>query len=227
LTDWQPACIKGWSAASLLNHPDRLRTPLVRTAAGRLDPVSWETAIGHVAAWMKEIRHKHGRDALAVVGGGSLTNEKAYLLGKFARVALGTSNIDSNGRFCMSSAAAAATKAFGLDRGLPFPLSDIPHAEVILLAGSNLAETMPPVIRYFEAQQVNGGKLVVVDPRRSPTALLATRHVQLRPAPTPRSRTACCTCSCATASSTKSTYEPARRISKRRGGSRPATGPNE
>jgi assimilatory nitrate reductase catalytic subunit len=69
----------------------------------------------------------------------------------------------------------------GLDRGLPFPLEDIPHAEVILVAGGNLAETMPPIMRYFEAQQRNGGSLIVVDPRRSQTAQWATRHLALRP----------------------------------------------
>ena len=174
-------CIKGWSSASLISHPSRLRTPFIRSANGRLEPATWDTALGYVASWFRDIRHRHGRDALAVLGGGSLTNEKSYLLGKFARVALGTSNIDYNGRFCMASAAAAANKAFGLDRGLPFPLSDIPHADVILLAGSNVAETMPPIMRYFEAQQVKGGALIVVDPRRSPTALWATRHVQLSP----------------------------------------------
>ena len=68
---------------------------------------------------------EHGADAVAVFGGGGLTNEKAYQLGKFARIALGTSRIDYNGRFCMSSAAAAGNRAFGVDRGLPFPLSDL------------------------------------------------------------------------------------------------------
>ena len=121
----------------------------------------------------------HGRDAVGVFGGGSLTNEKAYLLGKFARVALGTSNIDYNGRFCMSSAAAGASKALGLDRGLPFPLEDIPHAEAILLVGGNMAETMPPIMRYFEAQQRNGGALIVADPRRSATAQWAKLHLRV------------------------------------------------
>jgi assimilatory nitrate reductase catalytic subunit len=103
------------------------------------------------------------------------------LLGKFARVALGTANIDYNGRFCMSSAAAAATRAFGLDRGLPFPLADIAHADVILLAGGNPAETMPPLMRYVEAQQRNGGVLIVADPRRTPTAAWARHHLRMRP----------------------------------------------
>ena len=97
------------------------------------------------------MQRQYGRDAVAVLGGGSLTNEKAYLLGKFARVVLGTRHIDSSGRFCMSSAAIAAEQAFGLDRGLPFPVSDIAHAKTILLAGANVADTMPLLMRYFEA----------------------------------------------------------------------------
>jgi assimilatory nitrate reductase catalytic subunit len=174
-------CVKGWSAAATLDHPDRLRTPLVRDAAGRLVPATWDEALARIASHLGAVQKRYGRDAVGVFGGGSLTNEKAYLLGKFARVALGTSNIDYNGRFCMSSAAAAASKAFGLDRGLPFPLADIPQANAILLVGSNVAETMPPIMRYFESQQSSGGKLFVVDPRRTPTAQWATRHLQLKP----------------------------------------------
>ena len=67
--------------------------------------------------------------------------------------------------------------ALGVDRGLPFPLDDIAHADVILLVGANVAETMPPILQYFEAQQENGGTLIVVDPRRTPTALWATQHL--------------------------------------------------
>ena len=174
-------CVKGWSAAATLDHPDRLRTPLIRDAAGHLVPASWDEALARIASRLTAVQQRYGRDAVGVFGGGSLTNEKAYLLGKFARVALGTSNVDYNGRFCMSSAAAAASKAFGLDRGLPFPLADIAKANAILLVGSNVAETMPPVMRYFESQQSNGGKLFVVDPRRTPTAQWATRHLPIRP----------------------------------------------
>src|SRR5205814_247179 len=166
--------------AATLGHPDRLRTPLVRDGDA-LVPATWAIALERIADRIREVQRQHGADAVAVFGGGSLTNEKAYLLGKFARVALGTPNIDYNGRFCMSSAAAAASQAFGLDRGLPFPLADIRHASTILLVGSNVAETMPPVMRYFEAQQQNGGTLIVADPRRTPTAQWATRHLPLRP----------------------------------------------
>jgi assimilatory nitrate reductase catalytic subunit len=168
-------CQKGWTAAALLDSPGRLTEPLVRVA-GELRPASWERALDLVANQLIEIQAAHGRDAVAVFGGGGLTNEKAYLLGKFARVALGTSRIDYNGRFCMSSAATAGNRAFGMDRGLPFPVEDLQHADVVLIVGGNPAETMPPFV-----QHLRDAELIVVDPRRSATAEQAALH--LRPAP--------------------------------------------
>ena len=175
-------CRKGWTAGELMTAPGRLLTPLLRDRrGGPLRESTWDEALGLVASRIGTIQGTHGRDAMAVFGGGGLTNEKAYLLGKFARVALGTANIDYNGRFCMAAAAAAGIKAFGLDRGLPFPLDDIPGAEAILLTGGNPAETMPPIMQYFEAQRARGGKLIVVDPRLTPTARVAAVHLQLTP----------------------------------------------
>jgi assimilatory nitrate reductase catalytic subunit len=174
-------CIKGFTAADTLGHPDRLLTPLVRDAHGVLAPASWDEALDRVAEGVRRTQAGHGRDAVGVFGGGSLTNEKAYLLGKFARVGLGTRNIDYNGRFCMSSAAGAAIKAFGIDRGLPFPVEDIAAADVILLVGSNPAETMPPLMQYFQAQRAAGGMLIVADPRRTITAQSAAMHLRLTP----------------------------------------------
>jgi len=86
-----------------------------------LRPCSWDDALDRVAAELVRCQERHGRAAVGVFGGGGLTNEKAYLLGKFARVALRTPNVDYNGRFCMSSAATASVRAFGMDRGMPFP----------------------------------------------------------------------------------------------------------
>ncbi|HET6860892.1 MAG TPA: molybdopterin-dependent oxidoreductase, partial [Streptomyces sp.] len=86
-----------------------------------------------------------------------------------------------NGRFCMSSAAAAHNKAFGIDRGLPFPLEDIPRTGCVILVGSNLAETMPPSLRFFHELRENGGTLIVVDPRRTRTAEQADLHLAPRP----------------------------------------------
>ena len=147
-------CVKGWTSVETLAHPDRLLTPLIRAADGELKPASWEAALDRVVEGIRSAQEKYGADAIGVFGGGSLTNEKAYLLGKFARVALQTPNIDYNGRFCMSSAAAASIRAFGVDRGLPFPVEDIAGAETILLVGSNAAETMPPIMQYFDKSQV-------------------------------------------------------------------------
>jgi assimilatory nitrate reductase catalytic subunit len=174
-------CVKGWAAADILDHPERLRTPLLRNADGHLEPASWNDALDLIARRFGETQARYGHDAVAVFGGGALTNEKTYLLGKFARVALGTSNIDYNGRFCMSTAAAASTMALGLDRGLPFPLEDIPQASVILLVGANVAETMPPLMQYFEAQRARGGILIAIDPRRTPTAEWASQHLAISP----------------------------------------------
>lgn len=175
-------CPKGWTATELLTHPERLQTPLLRDEKrGELRPASWKEALDRIAFAIRDTQERHGRDAVGIFGGGGLTNEKAYLLGKFARVALRTSQIDYNGRFCMSSAAAASIKALGVDRGMPFPLEDIPHAEAILLVGGNAGESMPPFMQYLEAQQRNCGSLIVVDPRKTPTAKAATLHLQITP----------------------------------------------
>ncbi|GAB3423008.1 molybdopterin oxidoreductase family protein [Flindersiella endophytica] len=174
-------CQKGWTAPELLSSTERLTTPLIRNPDGELEPATWEQALTLVTGAIGHIQRTHGKDAVAVLGGGGLTNEKAYTLGKFARIVLGTKNIDYNGRFCMSSAAAAGIKAFGLDRGLPFPLSDLAAAGAILLVGSNVAETMPPFVQHLSAQRDNGGALIVADPRMTPTARDATLHLQLTP----------------------------------------------
>ncbi len=173
-------CGKGRTAPAVLSSGVRLTSPLVRSG-GTLVPATWDEALDRIAGELGAIRAGHGPDALGVFGGGGLTNEKAYTLGKFARVVLGTSQIDYNGRFCMSSAAAGGIKAFGLDRGLPFPLEDIPKTGCVILVGSNLAETMPPALRFFSELRENGGTLIVVDPRRTRTAEQADLHLMPRP----------------------------------------------
>ncbi|MFE0704737.1 molybdopterin oxidoreductase family protein [Streptomyces sp. NPDC058872] len=175
-------CGKGRTAPSVLSSRVRLTEPLVRSPdTGALEPASWEEALAAVADGLRRTRADHGPDAVGVFGGGGLTNEKAYALGKFARLVLATSQIDYNGRFCMSSAAAAHQRAFGLDRGLPFPLEDVPKTGCVILVGSNLAETMPPALRYLTELKENGGRLIVVDPRRTRTADQADLHLAPRP----------------------------------------------
>src|SRR6187551_1643979 len=174
-------CIKGFTSGALLDHPQRVLSPLLRGANGQLEPVSWDTALDFVATRIKALQAAHGASTIGTFGSGALTNEKAYLLGKFARVALKSSNIDYNGRYCMSSAAAGQNRAFGIDRGLPFPVSDIAETRTLMLWGSNCAETMPPIMQWVYEQQQRGGSLIVVDPRFTDTARTATLHLQLTP----------------------------------------------
>ncbi len=167
-------CSKGWTANSLLDHPQRLLSPLVRSVPGDRDSdfrvATWDEALDAIVAAFSQAQQTYGRDAVGCFGGGGLTNEKAYAFGKFARVALRTAMIDYNGRFCMSSAATAQNRAFGIDRGLPFPLADVAEAQTILLVGSNPAATMPPAMQFFDTGRAAGAKHIVVDPRRTATA---------------------------------------------------------
>jgi assimilatory nitrate reductase catalytic subunit len=172
-------CMKGFSAAEMLGHPERLLHPLVRRD-GVLVEATWDEALDAAADGFRAIAAAKGSDAIASFGSGALTNEKAYLLGKFARLALQTANFDYNGRFCMSSAAAAANRSFGIDRGLPFPLSWLGEADVLLLAGGNPLDTMPPLERYLAQQRASGAR-IVVDPRATAFAAGANLHLQAAP----------------------------------------------
>ena len=177
-------CRKGWTSASLLRHNGRVTEPMLKGSDGIHQPISWDQALMLITAAVKDTQQRYGNDAVGVFGGGGLTNEKAYLLGKFARLALRTSRIDYNGRFCMSSAAAAGNRAFGVDRGLPFPVTDLDTASVILMLGSNVAETMPPFVQHLQGARDAGG-LIVVDPRRSATAAFTSDGGGLHLQPTP------------------------------------------
>jgi assimilatory nitrate reductase catalytic subunit len=171
-------CVLGQNSAKLFNHRDRLTTPLVRRK-GELVPASWEEAMERAVAGFKFLKYKYGNDANAVYSGASISTEKAYLLGKFARVALKTPHIDYNGRYCMSAAAAGANKAFGIDRGLNMPLSDIPKHDVIMVFGSNTAETLPIMVNTLLEAKNNGAKFIMVDPRQTSTTNLAALHLQI------------------------------------------------
>ena len=172
-------CPKGVRRYLQGNHPDRLLHPLVRGEGG-FRAASWDEALDLVARRLGEIGERHGRDAVAVYGGASLTIEKAYLLGKFARVALRTRHIDYNGRLCMVSAGTAYKLAFGVDR-CPNPWSDIPKAQVLLVLGANIAECAPITTDYVWRCRDAGGKLIVADPRMTPITRNADLYLPVRP----------------------------------------------
>ncbi|XID96276.1 molybdopterin oxidoreductase family protein [Paenibacillaceae bacterium WGS1546] len=173
-------CVKGKNAHQHAISRERLRVPLMKVG-GEFVRVSWEEAFDAIEERLSAIRLTYGNDAVGVYGGGSLTNETAYLLGKFARVALRTRYIDYNGRFCMSSAASAGVKTFGIDRGLTNRLSEIPQAACIVLAGTNIADCQPTLMPYFTKAKENGAFIIVIDPRETGTSALADLHLKVKP----------------------------------------------
>ncbi|HEY7509072.1 MAG TPA: molybdopterin oxidoreductase family protein [Vicinamibacteria bacterium] len=172
-------CPKGVRRYLQNAHPDRLLSPLMRTETGFRE-AGWEEALDFTARRLREIQERHGKDAVAVYGGASLTTEKAYLLGKFARLALGTRHIDYNGRLCMVSAGTAYKLAFGIDRS-PNPWYDIPRAQVVFVIGANVAECSPITTDYIWRCRDNGGKLIVADPRLTPITRNADLYLPVRP----------------------------------------------
>ncbi|QGG96705.1 molybdopterin oxidoreductase family protein [Actinomarinicola tropica] len=175
-------CPKGVKRYLQNAHPDRLLHPLERDDQhpDGFRQVSWEHALDRTVAEIQRIQAEHGPDAVAMLSGVSLDNEKSYLVGKFARLALGTANLDYNGRLCMVSAGAANKKALGMDRA-PNPWSDIPLADVVFIAGANVAECAPITTSYVWRARDRGAKLIVADPRVTPLARTADVFLGLRP----------------------------------------------
>ncbi|MDE3078389.1 MAG: molybdopterin-dependent oxidoreductase, partial [Chloroflexota bacterium] len=175
-------CPKGVVAYQQVNHPERLKYPLMRRSGkgSPLERVSWDEALDYVARRWKAIQERDGFDALAVYSGSSMTNEKCYLMGKFARAGLGTRHVDYNGRLCMSSAASGYDKAFGIDRA-PLPMTDIPLAKCVLVVGANVGECFPIVMRWLWRGRDQGARLIVIDPRETPTARTADVWLPVKP----------------------------------------------
>src|SRR5688572_3719367 len=172
-------CPKGVTAYLQTHHPDRLMHPLIKRS-GIFEQATWDEALDLIVSKFKDLQEKYGKDSIAVYSGSSLTTEKTYLVGKFARLGLQTRYIDYNGRLCMASAAAGNNKAFGMDRAAN-PWSDIPFAEVLIIAGANCAETFPIINGFLWKQRDNGGVWIVIDPRETPTARQGDLHLQLKP----------------------------------------------
>ncbi|HEX5214255.1 MAG TPA: molybdopterin oxidoreductase family protein [Vicinamibacterales bacterium] len=175
-------CPKGVKRYLQGSHPDRLLTAVRRDtgAASGFTDLPYADAIAHVAARIDRLQKAHGAGAIAVLGGASLTTEKTYLLGKFARVCLKTPFIDYNGRLCMVSAGAGNKKAFGVDR-VTNPWADMIGTEVIWAAGSNVAECSPITTNYLWQAREQGTRIIIQDPRITPVARTCDLFLPVKP----------------------------------------------
>lgn len=172
-------CPKGVTAYQTVDHEERITTPLIKKK-GKFVKATWNEALDLIEKNYKELQSKYGKDTLSVFGGVSMTNEKCYLVGKYARVALGTRFVDYNGRFCMSSAAGGFIKTLGTDRGSTLPWPELEHTDCFFMAGSNTAECHPTSIQWLWKAKDKGAKMIVADPRETPTARIADVHLDLK-----------------------------------------------
>ncbi|MBV8226905.1 MAG: molybdopterin oxidoreductase family protein, partial [Verrucomicrobia bacterium] len=175
-------CPKGVKRYLQGAHPDRLLHAYKRDAGSPhgFSPIPYDEAIQKVAAEIDRIQRKHGSSAFASLSGASLTTEKAYLMGKFARICLKTPYTDYNGRLCMVSAGAGNKKAFGIDRAAN-PWDDILKAEVVWISGANVAECAPITTDYVWQARENGAKIIVVDPRITPIGRTCDLFLPIKP----------------------------------------------
>lgn len=175
-------CPKGVKRYLQGAHPDRLLHAYQRdtSSPNGFRPMDYDEAIRKVAGEFQRIQAEHGNGAVALLSGASLTTEKTYLMGKFARMCLKTPYIDYNGRLCMVSAGAGNKKAFGIDRAAN-PWSDIPKADVIWISGANVAECAPITTSYLWQAREFGAKIISVDPRITPVARTSDLFLPVKP----------------------------------------------
>jgi len=175
-------CPKGVKRYLQGSHPDRLLHAYERdaSAASGFRPLAYDEAIRKVAGEIERIQKSYGPSAFACLTGASLTVEKAYLMGKFARVCLKTANIDYNGRLCMVSAAAGNKKAFGIDRAAN-PMTDVLKAAVVWISGANVAECAPITTDYVWQAREFGAKIILVDPRITPVGRTCDLFLPIKP----------------------------------------------
>ncbi|MEO8272379.1 MAG: molybdopterin-dependent oxidoreductase, partial [Aureliella sp.] len=175
-------CPKGVKRYLQGSHPDRLLSAQQRdpSVPGGFRAIAYDEAIRQTADAIARIQSAHGHDAMGMLSGASLTTEKTYLMGKFARVCLKTPYIDYNGRLCMVSAGAGNKKAFGIDRAAN-PWSDVVGSEVVWISGANVAECAPITTNYVWQAREQGAKIIVVDPRITPIARTCDLFLPVKP----------------------------------------------
>ena len=174
-------CRKPLHLPDAVHARDRATCPLMRASPDEgWRAVTWRRAIGDVARRLGSITAEHGPDAVAFYISGQLLTEDYYAVNKLVKGFLGTNNVDSNSRLCMSSAVAAYRETFGSD-GPPGCYADIDRADCMLLLGTNTAACHPIVWARIRRRQQEGAYLIVVDPRRTETAAAADLHLAVRP----------------------------------------------
>jgi anaerobic selenocysteine-containing dehydrogenase len=173
------ACPKGWEALTPLGAKDRATTPLIRNERGVLVPIAWDRALEAFVRRMKGIQEKHGAESVAWLGTGQIPTEELALLGSFAKFGMGMIHGDGNTRQCMATAVVAYKQAFGFDAP-PYTYEDFEQSDVIVLVGSNLC-IAHPILWEHVCRNPHGPEIVVIDPRRTETAMNATLHLPLAP----------------------------------------------
>jgi anaerobic selenocysteine-containing dehydrogenase len=173
------ACPKGWEALTPLSAPDRATTPLRRNRRGHLEPVGWAEALGHFVERVRAVQDAHGPAAVAFLGTGQMPNEELAFLGALAKFGMGMVHGDGNTRQCMATSVVAYKETLGFDAP-PYTYADFETSDVIVLWGSNLC-VAHPILWERICRNPHRPEIVVVDPRRTETAVAGTRHLPLRP----------------------------------------------
>lgn len=172
-------CVKGWHSHEPIQHPDRLKKPLVREN-GKFREVSWDFALEYVACRLKEIKTKYGPDSLAVCTSARCTNEENFLMMKFARAALGTNNVDHCARTCHSATVSGLNQSFGSGASTN-SYDELPFMDCILIIGSNPTEAHPIAGWRVRTAIDKGSKIIVCDPRKILPAEDASVFIQQFP----------------------------------------------
>lgn len=172
-------CIKGWNAHEFIHHEDRLKKPLLKEK-GSFKPISWTEAIKFIGERLGEIRDKNGPDSLALLSSAKCTNEENYLMQKFARVVLGTNNIDHCARLCHASTVAGLAAAFG-SGAMTNSIPDLGESECIFIIGSDTMSQHPLVARRIMIAKEKGAKIILADPRRIQISRFADLHLRHKP----------------------------------------------
>lgn len=173
------ACPKGWEALAPLSANDRLTAPLLQNSQGKLTEVSWTTAMDAFTAQFKEIKKRHGDEAVAFLSTGQIVTEEMALLGALAKFGMGFIHGDGNTRQCMATAVTAYKQSFGFDAP-PYTYQDFEESDVIIFVGANPC-IAHPIMWQRVMRNPNNPEIVVIDPRKTETAMAATRHYALRP----------------------------------------------